>query len=417
MSGSNIPRTAWRTAWTGAWFGSAALAVAATVACRASAPDSSWTPAIEEVASPAQGASASPQLTVSGGRTLLSWLESGNFRHTLKYAERTDQGWSEPVTVVTGDTLFHNAADVPSVRVLADGRVFAAWIETDARHPLGTNLRLAWSSDGGRTWSAPTPPHHDGTPSQHGFAALFEAPDGFGIAWLDGRATDPELPEGENGNMALWTATFGSGGAQTGEVEIDSRVCDCCQTSAASTSTGPLVVYRDRSEQEIRDIAVSRLVGGRWTTPAVVHEDGWKIRGCPVNGPAVAARDRDVAVAWFTGATGRGEVFVAFSHDAGATFGPPTRVHDEEGRGQVDVELLADGSAAVAWREIVDEGSELRLRRVTPTGGASSPITIARLAGPHYPRLAAYGPTELVLAWVEADAGYTRVRTARARLP
>ena len=78
---------------------------------------------------------------------------------------------------------------------------------------------------------------------------------------------------------------------------------------------GPVAAYRDRSEAEIRDIAVRRLVGGEWSEPVHVGEDNWEIRGCPVNGPALAARGEDVAIAWFTGAGGTAKVSVAFSAD------------------------------------------------------------------------------------------------------
>jgi hypothetical protein len=90
-------------------------------------------------------------------------------------------------------------------------------------------------------------------------------------------------------------------------------------------------------------------------------------------------------------------------------------VHDREARGQVDVELLADGSAVVAWRELLDEGSELRARRVAAAGTPSSPLTVTRLSGPYYPRMALHGEHELVFTWVEASGGYSRIKTARAR--
>ena len=67
------------------------------------------------------------------------------------------------------------------------------------------------------------------------------------------------------------------------------------------TAEGPVVVYRDRSEaeKEIRDISIVRLKGKKWSAPRPVFQDGWRLNGCPVNGPAVAAAGRRVAVAWF----------------------------------------------------------------------------------------------------------------------
>ena len=61
------------------------------------------------------------------------------------------------------------------------------------------------------------------------------------------------------------------------EVELDATTCDCCQTSIAKTSEGPIVVYRNRSENEIRDIYISRFRDNIWEKPIAVHNDGWEI--------------------------------------------------------------------------------------------------------------------------------------------
>lgn len=43
---------------------------------------------------------------------------------------------------------------------------------------------------------------------------------------------------------------------------LDSRTCDYCQTSAAISKNDPVVVYRDRTDDEIRDISIVREVNG-----------------------------------------------------------------------------------------------------------------------------------------------------------
>jgi hypothetical protein len=115
---------------------------------------------------------------------------------------------------------------------------------------------------------------------------------------------------------------------QQADVAIDTKVCDCCTTSIATTPEGPIVAFRNRTDTEVRDIHISRFVAGKWTEGTVVHNDGWTIHACPVNGPAVSAHGRDVAVAWFTVKGDEGHAFVAFSADAGRTFGQPIRLDD-----------------------------------------------------------------------------------------
>ena len=124
--------------------------------------------------------------------------------------------------------------------------------------------------------------------------------------------------EGEHeagGAMTLRSAIVNGKGIISQRTELDNRVCDCCQTSATMTTNGPVVVYRDRSEEEVRDISIVRNVNAKWTQPQTVGLDNWKIAACPVNGPSVDAIDNTVAVAWFTVTKGIGDVRVVFSQD------------------------------------------------------------------------------------------------------
>jgi hypothetical protein len=376
-----------------------------------------WTPTVQPLSSPVSGTATTPQLTANGDRTILSWLERANARTSLKFAERTASGWSDARLVSSGADFVTNAADVPSVRAAGDRRLVAHWNQQYGEDPEAYSLLLSWSSDDGRGWSAPVSPHHDTTKTQHGFGSLFDAPGGgFGVIWLDGRTTNPTNPDDPNGTMALWAAVYDAGGRQVSEAPIDPRVCDCCQTSVAETSDGPIVAYRDRSAAEVRDIAVTRFAGGRWSPPAPVHADGWTINGCPVNGPAIDARGRHVAVAWFTAGSGDGRALVAFSDDAGRTFAEPVRVDDAACSGHVDVELLSDGSAAVSWTERADERAQVKLRRIQPGGNRSPSVRVAEVSSAEYPRLA-HAPGELLLTWSETENGYSHVRVARVALP
>jgi hypothetical protein len=199
---------------------------------------------------------------------------------------------------------------------------------------------------------------------------------------------------------------------------IDDRVCECCPSATAVTADGPIVAFRNRTADEIRDIYVSLLVGGRWTEPRAVHNDNWRIAACPVNGPALSAKGRDVAIAWFTAVGDEGHVYAAFSSNAGETFGSPVRIDDVGAVGRVDVELLADGSAAVTWIEFANQRSEFRIRRAERNGSRSASLAVSGIASGRssgYPRLARRS-NELIFAWT--DAGDTpQVRTAVAQLP
>lgn len=148
--------------------------------------------------------------------------------------------------------------------------------------------------------------------------------------------------------MTLRATTIGRDGAPAPDVALDERVCECCPTTAAVTSRGVVVAYRDRGATEVRDIGVARFDGRTWSRPTLVHADNWAIEACPVNGPSLSARGEHVALASFTAQADRPRVSVAFSSDAGGTFGPPVAISDASAVGRVDAELLEDGSALVA---------------------------------------------------------------------
>jgi len=374
--------------------------------------------------SPTGANSAQPQLSVSSRGVLLSWIERTGDLATLKFSARTATGWSEARTVASGRDWFVNWADVPSVMRLPSGTIVAHWLQKSGPDTYAYDVRLSYSTDEGTTWAPSFIPHHDGTRTEHGFASLFPIGDGLGLIWLDGRNMKPTAghdDHGGGGAMTVHYARFDRNWKQVEESAVDARVCECCPTAATVTSEGVIAAFRDRSANEIRDIYTSRLVNGKWSDPAAVHADGWNIAACPVNGPALSASGRHVAASWFTVKDDQGQAYLAFSSDAGRTYGAPIRVDDGGSLGRVDVALVADGSAAIAtWIEFADQRSQFRVRRIDRSGARSAPVTIAGLAAGRasgYPRMALNG-RELVFAWTESGAGGAmQVKTATAPLP
>jgi hypothetical protein len=394
----------------------AIMATAKTVALQTAVP---FTP--QAITTPAAANSAQPQLSVSKRGVLLSWIERSGDLATLKFSERTATGWSAPKTIASGRDWFVNWADVPSALRLPSGALVAHWLRKSAATPYAYDVRLSYSLDDGKTWSPPFLPHHDGTPTEHGFASLFPIADGFGLVWLDGRSMlgGEHAEHGGGGTMSVRFARFDKNFKQVEESLVDARVCECCPTTAAATSEGIIAAYRNRSDEEIRDNYVARLVNGKWTTPQAVFNDNWKIAACPVNGPSLSANGSLVAMSWFTAKNDQGQAFAAFSQDAGKTFSRPIRIDDGGTLGRVGMELLPDGSALATWIEFADQRAQFRARRIEKNGTRSAPVTIAGIAGSRssgYPR-AAVANGEAVFAWTESTDGGLQVRTASAGLP
>ena len=392
------------------WFASALTVVAFGCAAAEDAP-------VPAEFSAAPG-SAQPNLArAPDGAAVLTWLEpEAGRRHALRVAVRTAGRWSEPRTIVASDSFFVNWADFPSLVALRDGSWIVHWL---ARVPGGVyayHVRLAVSRDQGATWSAPITAHADTAAQEHGFVSMVPWDDSTAaLVWLDGRDMGAAGPTGEaTGAMTLRFRTVTSGGRLGPEALLDARTCECCQTALARTAAGLVAAYRDRSPEEIRDIAIVRRVGQTWTPPVHVARDGWHYPGCPVNGPALSAAGDTVAIAWYTAPEGAPRVFTAFSHDGGAAWSAPRRVDDGRPLGRVDVELLADGGALVTWLESGRGRAEVRARRVGGVGRASRSWRVtessdARSSG--FPRLLRVGD-EVLFAWTGAEG--IRVAAGRA---
>jgi hypothetical protein len=400
-----------------------------------------------EIDSPAAAESGSPNLSVGpDGRVYLSWIEpvqsKGPKGYALKFAVRSrGSRWSTPRTIIQGENRFDS-----SILALPDGALAAYWLTKIGPGMHANDVNLSISRDGGLTWGKAIVPHRDRTQTARGFVSMIPADGGIAVVWLNGRKmTGSDHGEaghgsdekaragasqhaGENDHqhaggdhraaghgtdssgmeMALMYTMIGLDGTLGKEVLLDDRVCECCQTSAASTPDGMAVVYRDRSEREVRDISIIRLKNGQWSEPQPLSKDGWEIQGCPVNGPAISSAGQNLAAAWFTAAKDQPRVYAALSADGGATFGPEILVGDGNPLGRVDVIALPSRNAFVSWVERTPGGVEVRARVVRPDGSKASPIVVAESTS-GVPRMKMSGD-EVVIAWT--DSQNRKVRTA-----
>jgi hypothetical protein len=384
--------------------------------------ESTLTAVIESLPSPARTGSGEPYLSASGDAVFLSWLEeSPAGGHDLRVSSFRGEGWSEPVVIAHSDRFFVNLADFPSVKVGNDGTLWAHWLERGEQGGYDYGVRVVRSADAGESWSEPWIPHDDRSATEHGFVSAVPTVEGMGFVWLDGRnyaeGSDGSAPTDET---ALWYRAIDADGTPGTETLVDARVCDCCQTDAAVSSAGPVIVYRDRSAVEIRDIYITRFKDGAWTDGIPVHDDGWEINGCPVNGPAVAAKGDRVAVAWFSGAGGVAHVMAAFSDDGGGHFGEPVLIDEGAPDGGVDLLMFEDRSVLVSWLERGSGDVEkIRLRRIAADGRATGSLiltesTLARAIG--FPRMVESSDGSVLLAWADAQGEAPRVRLTKITL-
>ncbi len=357
---------------------------------------------------------------VPGGGILMSWVEPIASEHRLVYSVRRHSRWSTPVQVARGAAWFVNWADFPSVVAIDEQFWLAHWLVRRAGGPAyGYDILLARSGDAGKRWSKPFAPYRDDSPVQHGFATIFPVGTGAGLVWLDGRDYGKSLAaqrtDVQPGHYALRYATVSRDGAVAIDSAIDDNVCSCCQTSAALTPKGPIVAYRGRTTDEIRDNRIVMPMGESWQSGPVLGPDGWRIAACPVNGPALAARGNTVAAAWFTGAGNRGRVLAALSFDGGNRFDRPIEIDGHDPVGRLAAAWLDDETVAISWIGAPDRNAmaSLNVGRLHRDGRLAPPRRVARVTPERqsgFPQLACEAG-QLVVAWTQAgtDPG---IRTA-----
>lgn len=340
------------------------------------------------------------------GTIYLNWFETNkNDVTSLKIATLKDNKWSNISTVASSSNWFVNWADFPSITSFGDNLVIH-YLEKSAEDTYAYDVKLLTSNDKGATWNNAFTPHTDGTQTEHGFVsktALNE--ESYLTVWLDGRQMAYAKKDSTiTSQMSLRAAIINSKNKIINEYILDKRTCDCCQTDAALTNEGPIVVYRDRTADEIRDIYYTKQLNDTtWSQPKPLFNDKWKIGGCPVNGPAISTKKDNVAVSWFTVANDKPQVKVSFSKDNGNTFETPILIGNSKTLGRVDVEMLDEDSAIVSWMETEKGQTVINIQQVFNNGEKSNVFTVSksnksRSSG--FPRMTIKGE-QIIIAWTQ----------------
>lgn len=362
---------------------------------------------------------AEPSVVADGGRGfVLTWIDRGpEGLAQLRYAALDRAGVvMRAGEIASGRDWFVNWADFPSLAIADNGDWVAFFLRTiDPAKPYAYEVRTTRSTDAGRTWSTPVLLHDDGTPTEHGFVSLLPDGDDRVLAmWLDGRRT-PAPKDGEmHGGHAVTTLRTAilqrEGGPRDGQ-ELDDLTCDCCTTDAVRAGSGPLVVYRDRTGDEIRDVHWLQRGAQGWSSPRPVHADRWNIAGCPVNGPALALAGATPVVAWPTMAGEAYHVRVARRADVG--WSSPIELESGPGvLGRVDAAPWTNDGVLVSWLGGSAKASVLRVAQLDRELGEVSRLDVVslppgRMTG--MPRMASHDGLAL-LAWTSPEVRGGKIR-------
>ena len=307
----------------------------------------------------------------------ISWTEQVLDSNFLYITKLENDSWTNKRLITKGTDWFVNWADFPSISLNeVSGSIFSFHLQKSSEETFSYDVNYHINSK--ETWNDMNKIHDDNTFSEHGFVSSIPYKDGFMVSWLDGRNTYGVGDHGHaKGAMTIRSAILDSNGNIVNQNVIDEMVCECCQTSMAISGGIPIVVYRNRSDGEIRDIYFSRYIDSNWSDPEPVHDDGWEINGCPVNGPNVDSYGDNVVVSWFSASNGRPKVNLKFSTDNGRTFGDKILIDEVENSplGRVDIEFISETEAMISWLSSLDGKGKLLIRKIK-TNGEIGPIKV-----------------------------------------
>ena len=371
---------------------------------------------IEEISFLYDNSNAQPSLVSNNGSLSLTWISSDDdMNANLNFRQFKDENWTNTQTLAIGSDWFINWADFPTHAISGD-QVLTSYLKKSASGTYTYDVFLSLHKLSGEKIKEDFILNTDGFKAEHGFVSIVAKDnEGFLISWLDGRNTVEKDINGNHKPMTIRFAEITNAGDIINEVELDSSVCDCCQTSITYTDKGPVVVYRDRSEEEVRDIYVTRNINDEWETPIPVHNDGWIIYGCPVNGPKVVSNSNNLALSWFTVSNGKPTVNLSFSESYGSSFGSPIKINDLNAIGRVDAAFLNEKEVIVSYMEGDDIGTYLRIKKVSIDGKVSEPITVSKIdsgRGTGVPQLEILD-NEIFIVWTVFDDENNQLKTVK----
>lgn len=261
------------------------------------------------------------------GEILLSWTEKdeqGLTSFCLAFSMDKGKTFSEKKVIYSGNGIGNSRLMRAKVLAKKDGSLVAVFTNRTDAPPAATqaqaqqapqsgqggrggrgggrgNSELVYtvSKDGGTTWTSPQPVDTDPTKGllRGFFDAVLMANDEVAVAYLKDVKGSTKHEERD-----LRLAITKNGVFQA-EKLIDAVVCDCCNINMLVDANGALNVYYRDNNDDIRDMArlTSKDNGETFLPSQIVHNDGWKIAGCPHSGAVSSINGKSALVAWYSG--------------------------------------------------------------------------------------------------------------------
>lgn len=351
---------------------------------------------------------AKPTLAVGAaldgnGRVWLAKVE--NMQLWISRSDDGGQRFSLPVAVSPEpEEIAADGENRPKIVVARDGTLLLTWTQSLPQNYAG-NVRLARSTDGGRSFSVPITLNDDGRITSHRFDSL--AIDGAGrvaVVWLDARDRDAVKEKGGAfpGVSVYFAQSTDNGAHFSANRKLIEHTCECCRTSLTWTAEGPVALWRNLYGANTRDFAIANLDTDRLRRAT---DDEWQIDACPHHGGGLAVDGRGVLhLVWFTQGRTRQGLFYKRIVDGRET--PPMALGNPAAQAGHATVAAAGNTVLITWREF-DGRAYVAQAMHSTDGGASwrAPQRLATSSGAaDYPLPLTDGRRALVV-WNSATEG------------
>jgi len=185
------------------------------------------------------------------------------------------------------------------------------------------------------------------------FATITTGPNSLVYAaWIDTRT----MTTGETARAALAVSTDG-GQTFTPDFELlPSIVCPCCQLSSAIDAEGRFILGTRPVDGKFRDNEILTFTqkGRYFESRRRVSGARWELEGCPRKPTALAIRQSNWAVAYYSGAEKPDGVFTAWSKDSGKSWSIPKALHPDAKLSDAPSMAFAGNRLFVVWQVRLD---------------------------------------------------------------
>jgi hypothetical protein len=334
---------------------------------------------------------------------------AGMFTSTMRVARLAWSGdggatWSPAQTVNATMEAVQGEENEPKIAFAPDGRALVLWsVPGERGDKMRANVRVA--VEDGRGGFTPTRTLNEIANTAR-FPTVELGPDQtFLVGWIDRRVDAPAT-------RALYLTRLDASGRALGPAsKVGVDVCECCRLAMGFADDGRTVyiVHRHVTKENVRNHVLLKSTdrGITFGAPVVISEDGWQT-GCPHSGPSMAldARGR-LHVTWFTLGRNAGEagVYYSASADGGASFAPRRLVHANTAPEVLHPRLALgrDGTVYFAWDNLDAESrAQVFARALAPDGTTWSPVQQLSAATENAARPAlSVSDGDVQVAWTE----------------